>query len=266
MRWPAITADKFVPLEPLPVETSGAHVTTSGARITTGKGGNWLLDPDDLTIDSNLAGTIETSLNGGTNVTEQTTASGSGDITVASNIGRSTGANFTLSAYRNIDINNGVAIANTASCNLILRADNAATGTGTVTFTGSGHVDYSASTGNVSVLYNPSGSASTKYNNPTDYSSNALTNGSWMNPYDGSVNSQLTAYMLVNNVTDLQNISTNLSGTYGLGADIDATSVSNFAYLGDSGSPFFGIIDGQGHIINNLSITSSDASVGLFGG
>ena len=43
----------------------------------------------------------------------------------------------------------------------------------------------------------------------------------------GLVPNQFTAYMLVNNVTDLQNISTNLAGTYALGKDINAASVAN---------------------------------------
>ena len=61
--------------------------------------------------------------------------------------------------------------------------------------------------------------------------------------------------MLVNSVGDLQNISTNLAGTYALGKDIDALSVSNFTPLGN----FTGILDGHGglgtnHTISNLTI------------
>ena len=94
----------------------------------------WLLDPVDLTIDVTLAGTIATALNGGSNVTQQTTATGTGgngDITVASGISWSSDATLTLSAYRNIAVNAN--ITSTGSGGVVLRADNAGTGSGTVT-------------------------------------------------------------------------------------------------------------------------------------
>ena len=246
------------------IETSGAHVNAGGAQITTGKGGSWLLDPDDLTIDSTLAGTIETSLNGGTNVTEQTTASGtggSGDITVASNIAWSGSGSLTLSAYRNIGFNGGVVLTNTGPGNLTLRADNASTGVGTVNFSNAGQIDFSASTGSVSILYNPSGS----YATPTDYTSNVLTNAFWSGPLNGSVTSQLTAYMLVNSIANLQSLDTNDAGTYALGKDLDISSVSNFTPLGNTTPYFTGIFDGQGHTITGLTINdSTGANLGLF--
>ena len=60
------------------IETSGSTVNIGRATIDAGRGGAWLLDPDDLTIDQTAANTIETSLDAGTNVTQQTTASGTG--------------------------------------------------------------------------------------------------------------------------------------------------------------------------------------------
>jgi filamentous hemagglutinin family protein len=245
------------------IETSGAHVLTNSATIKTGKNGNWLLDPDDLTINSTLAGTIETTLNNGTNVTEQTTASGTGgngDITVANNIAWTGSADLTLSAYRGILFNPSVVISNTGSGNLTLRADNASTGTGTVTFSGVNQIDFSASTGNVALLYDPTGG----YTSPTSYTSNFVTNGAWTAPANQSVSSQFTAYMLVNNATDLQNISTNLGGTYALGTNINASSITNFIPIGYN-STFTGIFDGQGHTISNLTINdTTDDHVGLF--
>ncbi len=244
------------------IETSGAHVSTNGAQIKTGSRGNWLLDPDDLTINSTLAGTIESTLNGGTNVTEQTTASGtggSGDITVASNIAWTTNANLTLSAYRNIDINSVVVISNTASGNLTLRADNTANGTGTITFAdNTAKIDFSNSLGNVSLLYNPS-----SYASPTDYSANILTNSSWSAPDNASVSTQSTAYMLVNSAADLQNLDQNDAGTYALGTNIDLSSIANFTPLGNS-TQFSGILDGMGQSVSNLTITSSSGNSGIF--
>jgi filamentous hemagglutinin family protein len=252
------------------IETSGAHVTTSGAHITTGKNGNWLLDPDNLTIDSTLAGTIETTLNGGTNVTEQTgdSNSGNGDIFVASNIAWTTAANLTLSAYRDLNINSAVTISNTGAGNLTLRADNAANGIGAVNI--NGLVDFSGSTGNVAIFYNPSGSATTKYTTPVSYSIGAsgtqvLTNSAWTAPTDYSVSSQATAYMLVNNTTDLQNVYTNLAGKFALGTNIDATSIGNFTPIGNS-SNFTGIFDGQNNTIYNLTVNDTvDSYAGMFG-
>jgi hypothetical protein len=167
-----------------------------------------------------------------------------------------------LSAYRDIAVSDGITISNTGSGNLTLRADNASIGSGTISFGTSGHIDLSGSTGHVSLLYNP-----TAYSSPTEYSSYISTNGSWIAPTDGSVSSQATAYMLVNNVTNLQNVSTNLASTYALGTDIDASSVVNFAPIAtDYSSQFSGIFDGQGHTISNLTINdTTDAYVGLFG-
>jgi len=57
----------------------------------------------------------------------------------------------------------------------------------------------------------------------------------------------------------------NLSGYYCLGADIDLSSIPNWVPIGDTNSPFNGTLDGLGHMISNLTISSSANSVGLFG-
>ena len=103
------------------IETSAAHFQLAAdARITAaaarGKAGTWLVDPVDLTIDQPAAQTISAALNGGTNVTETTTASGAsgygtqtaggnGDITIASAISWNSSATLELDAYRNINVN-----------------------------------------------------------------------------------------------------------------------------------------------------------------
>ena len=196
------------------IETSGHVFNFTGGSVNAGRGGAWLLDPVDLTIDATLAGTIATALNGGSNVTQLTSASGSGgngDITVASGISWSSDATLTLSAYRNIAVNAN--ITSTGGGGVVLRADNAGTGTGTVTF-GGGQI---STAGAVSIFYNPTGDNSTV--NPTKYSAGTQTN------YSGNVTggATLNAYMLVNTVYDLQNMQNNLSGTYALGRDIDAS-------------------------------------------
>lgn len=233
------------------IETSGHTFNFTGGSINAGKGGSWLLDPVDLTIDATLAGTIAATLNGGTDVTQQTTPSGSGgngDITVASGISWLSNATLTLSAYRNIAVNSS--IASSGGGGVVLRADNAGTGTGTVTF-GGGQV---STAGTVSISYNPTGSNSTI--NATKYSAPTQTN------FSGNVTggATLNAYMLVNTVYDLQNMKNYLSGAYALVRDIDASATAawnggaGFAPVGVPGSEFHGSFDGQGHTISSLVI------------
>ena len=123
------------------VETSGATVNIGAtakinAGAPSGKAGTWLVDPQDLTIDSTAATTIAQSLNSGTNVTEQTTSgaasgvgqqtAGLGDINVNSAISWSNAAaTLTLTAYHGINVNApvsgaGQVVMSTTSGNLTL--------------------------------------------------------------------------------------------------------------------------------------------------
>lgn len=237
------------------IETSGHSVSMSGAKVSTGTGGSWLVDPVDLNIDASAALSIVNALNDGTNVTEQTTASGSsgfgntsagnGDINVNSPISWSTGASLTLSAYNNINVNQ--AITNTGAGNIILRADNTGTGAGSVAL----NAATTTTSGAISIYYNPPAGGSGKYNNAQTFT-NATAGGG------------VTAYMLVNNVTDLESIGANgttLGGTYAMGANIDAGSVANFVPIGY----FTGVFDGNGQLISNLNIQSSAYNTALFG-
>jgi filamentous hemagglutinin family protein len=126
------------------VETSGRSLNSDGtvdasaAAGKGGKGGNWLLDPIDITIQSIGTGTditesgsvflssagkntvldttLANALNSGSNVTVETSSStgGNGDITVAGNVAVSTAhltgsqtATLTLAAIRNIAFTSG---------------------------------------------------------------------------------------------------------------------------------------------------------------
>jgi len=90
------------------IETSGRSFDLGAATIAAGADGQWLLDPDDILIDSAAAATIVGSLDAGTDVTQQTTAGGTGgvgDITVAAPIvWTNTAGDLTLDAYRNIAV------------------------------------------------------------------------------------------------------------------------------------------------------------------
>src|SRR5207245_6209994 len=86
--------------------------------------------------------------------------------------------------------------------------------------------------------YGDSGYGS-KYQNPNDYSSHVVGGGT------------LTAYMLVNNFSDLQLISSNLAGTYALSKDITAGTMTP---IGSISSPFTGTLEGQGFAIKDAVI------------
>jgi filamentous hemagglutinin family protein len=276
------------------VETSSHGQLSFGGVVDLsapkGKAGTWLLDPTNLNIDDEDAAAIILAL-GKANVTLTTSASGSptetdffdpsngqGDINVGASILWTSNNTLTLSAYNNINIAPGVTIANgsvgnPASGNLILRADNSGLGTGTVNFltrrgedeegpTITGRVDFSYSTGSVSIYYNPTTAlcdCTSKYQSPTDFS-----------PYVSAGSGQLTSYMLVNNADDLAQIGLNsfsLNGRYALGRDINASTFKGFS----SGTTFNGLLDGNGGLgvtssINNLTLSSSQSqnSYGLF--
>ncbi|WP_020493683.1 two-partner secretion domain-containing protein [Methylobacterium sp. WSM2598] len=133
-----------------------------------GAAGTLLLDPYDLTIsgaaDSGLSGfaasandsvlsvgTLQTAL-GSANVTVTTGTGGSqaGDITVADPVTWSGGTTLTLAAARHVAVNAN--LTGGTGAQIVLRADAAGSGTGTVTF-GSG-VQATAS-GGVALYYNP---------------------------------------------------------------------------------------------------------------
>jgi filamentous hemagglutinin family protein len=277
------------------VETSGGTVDFAGISVNAsaahGAAGTWLLDPVDLIIDATLAGEIDTTLNGGTSVALQTSqsgnpstpytltagemnASGNGDIIVDSNVNLTwaNASTLTLSAFGSIDFQSGALISNTGAGSLILRADNTGAGTGTVSFAAAGQIDFSGSTGTVSVFYNPAdnpaGSAvnASSYTSPTDYTPYVLTNG--------AVPNQLTAYMLVNSVYDLQDVQNNPSGSYALGTNIDASATvgwnggAGFVPIATNEQGFAGIFQGQGNTISNLTIAPTAPNmqtIGLFG-
>lgn len=153
------------------IETSAAHFNLAGdTRITAsaaqGKGGTWLVDPTNLTIDAPSATTISNTLNGGTNVTEQTTATGAsgvgvqsggaGDIIVNAPINWTTGtATLTLLAYHGINVNaavsgSGKVVMSAQGANLTIASGaSIASATGVTLATGANFVN-SAGAGAVS--------------------------------------------------------------------------------------------------------------------
>ena len=266
------------------IETSGAHVSTAAdARITTaapqGRTGRWLIDPTNFTIapdqDSDMTGAALASQLNNTNVTILSSsgkAEGSGDVKVNDNVVWNSANSLTLSAYHDVKVVK--AISNSGTGGVTLRADNTGNcisgskNCGTVSFAPQAGVTVNG--GAVNLYYNPVGSNMAadangngpSYANPTDYSGHVTLNGG----------STLSAWMLVNDVNQLQAMNTNLAGTYALGRDIDASATAGwnagagFVPIGSPTSGFGGAFDGLDNTINALTVNRPLSDyVGLFG-
>jgi hypothetical protein len=245
---------------------------TTDTRAPNGSVGTLLLDPGNYYINANgrpptsdptapaISATALVSQLASNNVVLSTLQSGTnaGDIFVNANISWSTANSLTLSAYHDILFMSGSKVTSTGPGNLVLRADNTGTGQGTIVFDSGGHVDFSQSTGTVSLFYNPNGSQTAKYQNPTNYVCPPCAGGGGVFVQQAS---QLTAYMLVNTTSDLDAVRSNQSGTYALGTNITFEPNQTFTPIPN----FTGLFDGQGQTITNLTIASTPQNIGLFG-
>src|SRR5262252_6420414 len=245
---------------------------TTDTRAPKGTVGTLLLDPENFYVNANglppnsdptasaISADALVQQLASNNVVLSTQPSGThaGDIFVDAHVSWSTGNSLTLSAFHDILFMSGTQVTNTSAGNLVLRADNTGTGQGTVVFDSGGHVDYTHSTGTVSIFYNPSGSQTTKYQNPTNYFCPPCPGGGGVFVRQPS---QLTAFMLVNTASDLDAVRTNQSGTYALGTNITFDPNQTFTPIPN----FTGLFDGQGQTIANLTIASTTQNVGLFG-
>ncbi|MEC5408648.1 filamentous hemagglutinin N-terminal domain-containing protein [Paraburkholderia sp. MPAMCS5] len=229
---------------------SGGTVDTQAAQLAFGKhaavyAARWNLSTPEFTIDDAAARALQKSLNAGTSVNVNTTGANgaTGDLGVASSLNWQGPASLTLAAYHNVSVTSGTTIANTGAGNLTLRADASGIDNGGSVIN-NGTIDWSASTGIVSALYDMNGS----------YSPGTLVgNAAWSAPLYSGLVTQITGYQLVNSVTDLQNIDNDLAGNYALGKDIDASNAA-FTTLGyASATPLTGQFDGMWHTISNLS-------------
>ncbi len=243
-----ISLDSTVNTGSLTLDSYGTVIQSGGENNAITASGLELLDYGDfeLTNMSNKVGTIAASDAGTINFWN------SGDITVGqvnSTVGITAYSDIDLYASGNILVNSAIS----GYGNLVLRADSQGTGSGTVTFGAPGLISMFEGE-SVSIIYNPASNGTT-YANPTDYSADVASGN-------------LTAYMLVNSVTDLQDLSENLSGSYALGTNIDAsgTSSAGFTPIGNQSTPFTGIFNGNNQTISDLYINLPTSNyVGLFG-
>ena len=222
------------------LETSGHTVDFSGIAVGArgagaGSAGTWLVDPEDLTVDSAAASTINGALNGGTNVTLLTTlttasgpgtvSNGSGDINVNAALTWSGNSTLTLDAYHSIYLNAPVT-ATGANAGLVLNYGGY-TENGSVGGTGDYYVNTPVSLGGAHASL--------------------------------AINGQ--AYRLIHSLADAA-LYFNTPGVYALAQDIDLGGVTRNSALVSS---FQSTLAGLGHSINNLTISGAGGYVGLFG-
>lgn len=222
--------------------------------------GVWNVTASSLTIDDNAALSFSRSLNAGTSINVQAIGSpnpSSGDINVATTLlGWNGAASLDLSAYHSVLIAFDTTIKNVGTGNLTLRGDSTAIDNGGTVGNptiGGGTIDWSQSTGTVRLFYDSS-AAGALYNPPLQ-----LSNPAWVPVPYSPVRTQITAYQLVNKLSELQAINDDLSGNYALGRDIDASTTSDgsFVPIGDGNTPFSGLFDGMGHRISSLTLTQT---------
>jgi filamentous hemagglutinin family protein len=208
--------------------------------------GLWNITTPSYKIDDTAAAAFARSLNAGTTISVRTTGAGGteGDINVTSNLAWTGNASLALNAFRAVTIGGGKTIANTGGGNLTLRADATGidNGGGVLSI---GTIDWSKSTGLVSLYSDMNG---------TYVPGTLIGNPAWKRPALATgIVSQITAYRLVNSVSDLQNVSQNLSGNYALGRNIEVNGSLDALGLAN-GTPFTGQFDGLGYAIDGASL------------
>lgn len=211
------------------IETSGGTLDVSGATISAaspkGKSGSWLLDPYDLLINSAAAASINSALANDTSVTLQTTASTA-----------TTAYGGTSNAGGSGDITIASALSWNTAATLTLDAYHSVLVNANITGT------------NLAIKYNDGGSGG-----------NFLVSGATVNLPTG------TGHLAINGtafttVGDLSPVIANPAGAYALASDIAGGSHSASVIANLTGS-----LEGLGHTISNLGITSSSDYTGLIG-
>ncbi|MGL6161261.1 YDG domain-containing protein, partial [Microbulbifer sp.] len=245
------------------VETSAAGVNIDQDLNVDTQGGEWLIDPVNIEIDTGKASAIQTALE-------------SGDVTVTTadggdNSDWSGGTNGTDTEEGNITVN---AAIDWASHTLTLRADNDITINAELTSTGTTDAD-----GLFLQYAQTTGSGTYTINAPVN-----LKAGSLFKTQQGS--DEAITWTVIDALgsegsttgTDLQGMNGDLGGNYVLGADIDASAtaswnsdegfdpVGTFDPANVGGNEFTGRFDGLGHTISDLTINRpSTDNIGLFG-
>jgi filamentous hemagglutinin family protein len=233
------------------VETSGHKLTIANTTSVKTGGGQWLLDPYDFTVGTDITGAaLGTALDSG-NVSITTAAgsatctgvtcgagniSGNGDIFVNDSVSWSANNTLTLSAWRNIEINNSI-VSSGASGKLILEYGQSAVAAGNT-------AAYKFGTGGKADLQ-PGANFTTKL---------------------GSDGAAVNFTVIAAGTTPFTNNSmNNSSGKFAIGADVDFTAVGakSGGFISQNAAGF--ILEGLGHALSNISVTPTWAYQGMFG-
>ncbi|MBI3221905.1 MAG: PAS domain S-box protein [Nitrosomonadales bacterium] len=252
-----------------PVETNTRPVVfrgVPGVRIATGA----IVETVSGAININGSGMNGTDSNYGVLITDAFSAvkSASGAVSVAGSswgtgvgnygvyvdAGGTVATDGTARLLADHDIYLNSALTNTTGGSLVLNADINGTGVGTVTFGASGSIALSG------------GGRTDLYYNPLSYTDAATKSDALTNPYTTNITGPYTAWMLVNDLPQLQGLNANLVGNYALGKDIAA-------YAATPSIAFSGRFDGQSHIITGLTsslfgsidVGAAVSNVGLVG-
>ncbi|AMN41472.1 YDG domain-containing protein [Rhodoplanes sp. Z2-YC6860] len=233
------------------VEVSGKeHLALGGSfdlRAAHGSFGTLLADPGSINIQSGgntyngtdtfNDGYLNALLAGANVVLDTNNASGAngttGDITLMSGASLSWNAatTLTLNAAHDIIFQNNASITAGSGGSVVLNADSAGSGSGTVTFQGTGTQVTVSGGGSVSAYYNPA-----VFNTP-DFDTT-------------KVSGPLTAYMLVNTADDFLSITNQVFKYYALAKDLD------LGQIGARGT-FNSTFDGRMHTITYSSVGSA---------
>jgi|AGTN01.3.fsa_nt_gi filamentous haemagglutinin family N-terminal domain len=260
------------------VETSGDVVNVaSGAKVRTlaaeGKTGSWLIDPNDFTIAasggnmtaadvvSNLATTnfeIKTATMGA--------SGGNGDIFINQTLAWGTDQTLTLTAQRNVNINQSVT-ATGDSAGLTLNAGTDINVNAPVTLSGD-HAALAMTYGgdyNIRTKASYSGAVLDANGDPTakQDTSGGVYGSITLNGANSTLKINNQDYILIHDLTALATTGTR-TGYYALAQDLTSLA-SNYA-TGSVVGTFSGTLAGLGHTISGINISaSSKQNVGLIG-
>jgi filamentous hemagglutinin family protein len=252
------------------VETSSFGGFDLDEAQVSAKGGEWLIDPYNITIssgaNSNTSGTtdftasatsavlntttLQTAINGNTSVTVSTTGGGAdeGNITVANSLAFAPAATstLTLKANNNIVFNSGVGITATGNpLNLILNADSDASNSGAIRLTGTNSLTTNG--GNIVMGGGANPATTPAYGNSTINQGISLTT-STINTGGGNFTANGTGYTVA---TGSQ------YGFYMSGGSLTATT-GNVAIIGTGGNS----VGNSNHGIYTLSASSISTTTG----
>lgn len=230
-------------------------VTIFGAAATSGRAnGTWRIAQTASGAALNIAGTspdVSAGTVANALASTEVTVESAGELGINGAVSWSAPTTLTLKAASNVNLDGN--ITNSGSGNVVLRADSAGTGTGTIK---------GASGPNPAGHITVTGGHADLYFNPSTYSSAEA------GKYGAYVTGDYTAWMLVNDLLHLGNVRNYLAGNYALGRDIDASASASaaFAPIGNASTPFTGTFDGLGKEISGLNISAGlQSEAGLFG-